>query len=159
MVADAQPDPNADASPEQPSVPPPPVAIAPARNTGSIQKLLMVAFGALALAGLTGSAVYRLGRRRRRNDWLRERSNWQSVENPHNPPWVEPNRAKPGSQIPDLDELAAAPQDDFAPPMAESEDSDERVEKIEEFLARLTRQLHAEMESKARTEHDTRAAS
>jgi len=157
MVADAQPDPDADASPQQPSVPPPPVAIAPARDTGSIQKLLLVAFGALALAGLTGSAVYRLGRRRRRNDWLRERSNWQSVANPRNPPWVEPNHA--GSQTPDLDELAAAPQDDFAPTMAESEEMDERVEKIEEFLARLTRQLHEELESKARTEHDTRAAS
>jgi hypothetical protein len=159
MVADTDDDPNAGASPQQPGVPPPPMTTTPERNTGSIQKLFLVAFGALTLAGLTGNAVYRLGRRRRRNDWLRERTNWRSTENPHNPPWIEPNRARPGSQPPDLDELAAAPQSDFALSMAETEHSGERVEKIEEFLARLTRQLHEEMEGKARTEHDTRATS
>jgi hypothetical protein len=159
MVADAEPDPNANASAQQPSVPPPPIATAPPRDTGSIQKLLLVAFGALALAGLTGSAVYRLGRRRRRDDWLRERTDWQSSDNPHNPPWVEPNRARPASQTLDLDELAAAPQSDLAPTMAESEYSDARVEKIEEFLARLTKQLHEEFEGTGRAERDARAAS
>jgi hypothetical protein len=142
MAADVTDDANAAAPPQQSSVTPPPVAAAPARNTGSIQKLLLVAFGALTLAGLSGNAVYRLGRRRRRNDWLRERTNWRSMENPHNPPWVEPNRARPGSRPPDLDELAAAPQSDLALSMAETEETGERVEKIEEFLARLTKQLH-----------------
>jgi len=56
-------------------VPPPPAALAmPAdRNTGSLQKLLLVAFGALALAGLTGSAVYRLADSRRRARIRRDR--------------------------------------------------------------------------------------
>jgi hypothetical protein len=157
MVADAEPEPQADATPQQRGVPPPPLAT-PERDTGSIQKLLLVAFGALALAGLTGSAVYRLGRRRQRNDWLRERTNWQSTENPHNPPWIEPNLARPASQTPDLDELAA-PQADFALTMAETENSGDRVEKIEEFLARLTKQLHEEMEGSGRTERNARAAS
>src|ERR1700743_379597 len=61
----------------------------PERPGSSIQKLLMVAFGALALAGLTGSAVYRPGSRRRRNDWLRERNAWQEAQNPNRPPWVD----------------------------------------------------------------------
>ena len=45
----------------------------------AVDSLPMVAGGALTLAGLTGSAVYRLGRRRRRNDWLRERNAWQDA--------------------------------------------------------------------------------
>ena len=113
MVADAQSD---DAAQQQPGVPPPPpVAAPPERQIGSIQKLFLVAGGALALAGLTGSAVYRLGRRRKRNDWLRERSNWQSEQNPHNPPWVEPVLAQPHTALADLDEThGVVPQSDFA---------------------------------------------
>jgi hypothetical protein len=165
MVADAESDTNAnaDTSSQQPEIPPPPVASAPERNAGSVQKLLLVAFGALALAGLTGSAVYRLGRRRRRDDWLLERTNWQSEENPRHPPWVdEPQLARPNPDVPDLDELAA-PQSDFAQDMgqemANAEDSSDRVEKIEDFLARFTRQLHEELESTTRSQRDAHAPS
>ncbi len=81
--SDSQPDTTASVAPE-PS--PSPVAVIQAappadrqigdRHRGSIPMLLLVAFGALALAGLTGSTVYRLasiGRRmRRENRWRRK---------------------------------------------------------------------------------------
>lgn len=158
MVADAQPDMAADPAQQQPGVPPPPISAPPGRKTGSIQMLLLVAGGALALAGLTGSAVYRLGRRRKRNDWLRQRSNWQSDDNPHNPPWVEPAFAQPHTALTDLDEMpGVVPQSDFTDSIGEPEDTDEQVEKIEEFLARLTAQLRQEMET--RGERDAHASS
>jgi hypothetical protein len=145
MVADAQPEATATADSSPEPAPPPAMTAPPDRNIGSIQKLFIVAIGALALAGLTGSAVYRLGRRRKRNDWLRERSNWQSEENPHTPPWIEPRAAQPNPALADLDE-SVVPRSDFALAMAETESGD-RVEKIEEFLARLTKQLQAELET------------
>jgi hypothetical protein len=157
MSADVQPDTDADAS-QQPSAAPPPVAAPPERKTGSIQMLLLVAGGALALAGLTGRAVYRLGRRRTRNDWLRERTNWQSEENPRNPPWIDPAFAQPHARLADLDEThGVAPQSEFAESIAEAEDSDESIEKIEEFLARLSAKLHRELET--RGERDAHASS
>jgi hypothetical protein len=161
MVADAtDPDAtNAQDSTTQ-AAPPPSLAAVPAeRNTGSIQKLLLVAGGALALAGLTGSAVYRLGRRRKRNDWLRERTNWQSIENPNNPPWVEPVFVHADPDVPDLDEARQTAAHAAATHAFEADETGDRVEKIEEFLARLTEQLHAELESKPRAERDVRAAS
>jgi hypothetical protein len=149
MAADAQ-DNTANAnSANAPDVPPPPAAVSapPERQMGSIQKLAMVAVGALTLAGLTGSAVYRLGRRRRRNDWLRERNAWQDPQNPNRPPWVDEPRLHSNQDVADLDDpLARAPQPDFSLAMNESEAGAERVEKIEDFLARLTEQLHQELE-------------
>jgi hypothetical protein len=157
-------DSNADAGTDAASqtLPPPPLASAPVeRNTGSIQKLLLVAIGALALAGLTGSAVYRLGRRRRRNHWLKERTAWNSVQNPNNPPWVDPQLGH-ADTLPDLDEVrAASPDSDFSIAMAEDYASDDRVEKIEDYLARLTKQLQAEFDgsSSRRAERNVRATS
>ena len=151
MVADAATDPSAATDPTAQVAPPPSLAAAPAeRNTGSLQKLLVVAAGALALAGLTGSAVYRLGRRRRRNDWLRERSNWQSTDDQLDPPqldppWVGRESAYAGPAVPDLDEARAAIA--RGEPAQESDAEGDRVEKIEDFLARLTEQLHQELES------------
>jgi hypothetical protein len=155
MVADAQ-----DNTTTGTDTPPPPSAVAapPERQIGSIQKLLMVAFGALTLAGLTGSAVYRLGHRRRRNDWLRERNSWQDAQNPNRPPWVDEPRLHSNLAVADLDERHhaephfaephhAEPQSDLSLTMDEPEADSERVEKIEDFLARLTKQLHAERQS------------
>lgn len=144
MVADTQDNTaTADTSP-----PPAAVTAPPQRQIASIQKLALVAFGALTLAGLTGSAVYRLGRRRRRNDWLRERNAWQEAQNPNRPPWVDEPRLHSNQAIADLDDRhSPAPPSDFSLAMSETEaGSEERVEKIEEFLARLTRQLHEELE-------------
>jgi hypothetical protein len=169
MVADAQPDDanataNTDSSSQPVTPQQQPAAALTERNTGSLQKLMLVALGALTLAGLTGSAVYRLGRsRRRRNDWLRERSNWQTEENPQDPPWiVEPQQLHTSRTAPDLDELAIAPASDHtSPPEAEEfvEETDERVEKIEDFLARFSRQLQTELESTGRAERGARATS
>jgi hypothetical protein len=132
-------------------VPPPPAASSapPERPSGSIQKLLLVAGGALTLAGLTGSAVYRLGRRRRRrNDWLRERNAWQDAQNPNRPPWVDEPRLYANQDVADLDDhpRAREPESDFSLAMNENEAGADRVEKIEDFLARLTEQLHQELE-------------
>jgi hypothetical protein len=144
MVADAQ-----DNAANATDAPPPPAAspAPPERPSSSIQKLLMVAFGALTLAGLTGSAVYRLGRRRRRNDWLRERNAWQDAQNPNRPPWVDEPRLHSNQDVADLDDRhVRAQESDFSLAMSESEAGSDRVEKIEDFLARLTEQLHQELE-------------
>jgi hypothetical protein len=143
------------------TLPPPDLAAAPVeRNTGSLHQLMLVAVGALALAGLTGSAVYRLGRRRKRQDWLRERSNWQSLENPRDPPWVDPQFAVANSNVPDLDEVKKAEPALQLSPDFEADESGGRVEKIEDFLARLTKQLHDELEGMPpATERKARAAS
>lgn len=144
MAADAQ-----DNTTTAANAPQTPAVAAPAeRQAGSIQKLLLVAFGALTLAGLTGSAVYRLGRRRRRNDWLRDRNSWQEAQNPHRPPWVDEPRLHTNFEPADLDEERhhTEPQSDVSLTMSETEAGTERVEKIEEFLARLSRQLHEELE-------------
>jgi hypothetical protein len=174
MAADAQADTTADSS-----VPPPPVAAPPERQTGSIQKLALVVVGALTLAGLTGSAVFRLGRRRRRNDWLRERSAWQTEQNPHLPPWVDEPRLRSDPAVADLDEQILAEQEsEFSiagsshvePRFAESpvatreagaparREDGEHGEKIEDFLARLTQQLQEELDG-PRSHRDARAAS
>jgi hypothetical protein len=78
--ADTQPDTAASAAPEpssasvtQPPAPPGDRQLAN-RHPGSIAKLLLVAFGALALAGLTGSTVYRLASVRRR---VRPEDRWR----------------------------------------------------------------------------------
>jgi hypothetical protein len=144
---------DAPAAPTSVPVPPPPMQAAPPmdRNMGSLQKLLLVAFGALALAGLTGSAVYRLAGARRRARMRRER--WparkiqqiaadapmparkvqQIAADAPIPPWAEPNIDR------------TAPPHDLASPSVEIDSADDRVERIEDFLARLTRQLQAEM--------------
>src|SRR5262249_44175511 len=102
MVADTQD--NAANAPTDTAPPPAAVSVPPERQIGSIQKLAMVAVGARTLAGLTGSAVYRLGRRRRRNDWLRERNAWQDAQNPNRPPWVDEPRLHSNHAVADLDE-------------------------------------------------------
>jgi hypothetical protein len=147
---------DAPAAPASVPVPPPPAqTVMPTeRNTGSLQKLLLVAFGALALAGLSGSAVYRLAGARRRARMRRDRWPARKVQriaaDAHQriaadaqmpqqmPPWAEPEIGR------------TAPPPDLSRPSVESveiDNVDDRVERIEDFLARLTRQLEAEMEA------------
>ena len=124
---------------------PPPVAVAaPAsmpsdRNMGSLQKLLLVAFGALALAGLIGSAAYRLAAVRRRAGLQRDRWPPRAIEQIADdapiPPWVQPVNGE------------TAPPHDPARERLEFDGADKRVERIEDFLARLTKQLKTEMEA------------
>ena len=124
--ADSQP-----AAPESPAAQP---AQAVERNIGSLQKLLLVAFGALALAGLTGSAVYRsaAGARARRKRTLRTTIP-ELADDLSPPPWAAPKLrgTMPRRVIPYfLDEI---------------ERPNDGAERIEDFLARLTKQLEAEM--------------
>ena len=115
-----------------------PTAVPTDRNMGSLQKLLLVAFGALALAGLSGSAVYRLAAVRRRG---LQRDRWppRVVEEVDDdapiPPWVQPVTGE------------TAPSHDPGRERLEFDVADKRVERIEDFLARLTKQLETEMEA------------
>ena len=115
-----------------------PTAVPTDRNMGSLQKLLLVAFGALALAGLSGSAVYRLAAVRRRG---LQRDRWppRAVEEVDDdapiPPWVQPVTSE------------TAPSHDPGRERLEFDVADKRVERIEDFLARLTKQLETEMEA------------
>jgi hypothetical protein len=127
------------------------------RNIGSLQKLLLVAFGALALAGLTGSAVYRsaAGARRR----ARPKDRWpkklpakaravsgttSKTQRTSAPELVDAARLPPWA-APELD--GTAPRRITPSARDESEHPSDRVERIEDFLARVTKQLQAEMEN------------
>lgn len=104
---------------------------APATPSVSLQMLLAVLGGALALAGLTASIVYRLGRRgrqRRLDTEARRAVLWEGVETAPTPVWLEaaPETAAP-RPIPDRRPVQGTrPQ--------------ERYEKIEEILAQLVKQ-------------------
>jgi hypothetical protein len=157
-AADEQAD--ATAVPTPPPAPPPPAqAVTPMeRNIGSLQKLLLVAFGALALAGLTGSAVYRLAgarhrARMRRDRWpARKAPPLELIADQSTAPWTPP----------ELEE--AAPPHDLSQSSVEFDDPDpvefddpepeEHVERIEDFLARLTIQLEAELEAAPWPHHE-----
>jgi hypothetical protein len=67
------------AAPDQQDAAPQAAANGPGKYSGSLQELLMVAFAALALAGLTGSGVYRLARagNAKRYDASRRSNDWQ----------------------------------------------------------------------------------
>ena len=83
VVADAQSD--QATAPAQAAAAAAPVTAdpVPAKPTGSLQTLLMVIAGALALAGLTGSAIFRLGGGRRRApniDRARRRVIWEAAD-------------------------------------------------------------------------------
>lgn len=94
-LADARPAPKATAAPAAA-----PVTLAAAeapadKPTGSLQTLLLVIGGALALAGILGSAIYRFGGSRVRvqaRNGTRRRVNWDNFEPPADnarAPWAE----------------------------------------------------------------------
>jgi hypothetical protein len=135
----AQPDPGADqpavaAEPAPASVPAAPAPTAPAttvtpveKYSGSLQELLIVAFAALALAGLIGSAVYRLssvGRSRRRYDATRRSADWQQPRKKKTPrarpadPQPVSTRAERYARSPDVAAEPAeyAPEPSYAAP-------------------------------------------
>ena len=88
------------------------------KYSGSLQELLMVAFAALALAGLTGSAVYRLASLRhakRRYDASRRSADWQAPKKKRRAP---PAKMKPEHVAPSAEFATQAnfvPQTNFAP--------------------------------------------
>ncbi|WP_348522525.1 hypothetical protein [Bradyrhizobium iriomotense] len=110
VVADTQPAPSPAASPA-------PVTVATAnilpvdKPTGSLPTLLLVIAGALALAGITGSAIYRFASVRVKTHEGRRRVNWDNREqrrdNAH-APWAD----APGAfaQRPERPSRAEAPR-------------------------------------------------
>jgi hypothetical protein len=88
------------------------------KYSGSLQELLMVAFAALALAGLIGSAVYRLASLRhakRRYDASRRSVDWQAPKKKRRAP---PSKMKPEHVAPSAEFATQAnfvPQTNFAP--------------------------------------------
>jgi hypothetical protein len=155
MVADAQPaaDAAAAATPAPPD--PPAQASPPAREIGSLQKLALVALGALALAGISGSLVYRLAgarwRRRREARWPeRQPSSPSLADEARGAPWVAPELSP---TVPHEDVAHEDPErENVAANTIEFGKSDDSFEKIEDFLARLTKQLQDELQTPRSTE-------
>jgi hypothetical protein len=147
------------------------------RHLGSIPTLLLVAFGALALAGLTGHTVYRLasfGRRVRPEDrWNR---NIKQRSAPASRPRPIPIRPEPieeafedhfeddvaGEELADVEagqtvrkpverepvaELRFEPRVKFSDPEPQAVDPHDRRVQIEAHLAQLTRQLQADLKA------------
>ena len=158
MVADAQPTDTITATPAPAE---PPQASPPAREVGSLQKLALVAFGALALAGITGSLVYRLAgarwRRRREARWpQRQPAPSLLADEARGAPWVAPELSPtvPHEDGMDFahDDHADVGHEDAAADRIEFGRNDDSFEKIEDFLARLTKQLQDELQTTRSTE-------
>jgi hypothetical protein len=62
-----------------------------------MQMLFLVMAGALTLAGLTASVIFRFGRARAKHSELRgsERINWDSIDTGHSSPPIFPNEQAP----------------------------------------------------------------
>jgi hypothetical protein len=121
----------ADASSDAPASAPAAGNVAPARPSVSLQMLFAVIGGALALAGLTASVVYRLGRRKERRLATPERRAvlWEGVESGPRPPWVPPDIEEETAPLPIPKRRTA-----------QSPRAQERHQKIEELLAQLVQQ-------------------
>jgi hypothetical protein len=137
MVADASPTPQA-----EPSLAPAPIAASTPKAAGSLQMLLLVILGVLALASLTGSVVYQLGRRRHvARAAARPRDIRRSANPAHIPPWPD---LQPGNRAARAD-FARRP--DFARADNQASSRDNGVKRIEELLARLSKLSQSDMES------------
>jgi hypothetical protein len=152
VVADAQP---ADAATTPAPAEPPQASPSPTREVGSLQKLALVVLGALALAGISGSLVYRLAgarsRRKRQERWpQREQVSPSLAVEARGAPWVAPELSPtvPHDDVADLD----AAHEDVAAHRVEFGKNDDSFEKIEDFLARLTKQLQDELQNTHSTE-------
>jgi hypothetical protein len=166
MVADAQ---STEAETTTPVAAEPPQPYSPpVREVASLQKLLIVVFGALALAGLTGSLVYRLAgvrsrRQRQERRWPQRQATAPSLEDEtqEGAPWVAPELSPAvlhedvaDMDVADLDvaDHSYVAHDDAARGRVEFGRNDDSFEKIEDFLARLTRQLQDELQTTRATE-------
>src|ERR1700741_2380286 len=119
----------ADASSDTPASAPAAGNVAPARPSVSLQMLFAVIGGALALAGLTASVVYRLGRRKERRLATPERRAvlWEGGESGPRPPWVPPDIEEETAPLP-------IPKRIPKRRTAQSPRAQERHQKIEELL-------------------------
>jgi hypothetical protein len=119
------------------------------RQVGSLQKLALVAFGALALAGISGSLVYRLAgarwSRRRQERWPQRQPAASLADEARGAPWVAPELSP---TVPDVDVVHEdGAHQDVAADSIEFGKSGDSFEKIEDFLERLTRQLQDQMQN------------
>ncbi len=151
VVADAQ---ATDAVVETPAAEPPQPSPPATREVGSLQKLALVAFGALALAGITGSLVYRLAgahlRRRRQERWPQRQPVSPSLaDEARGAPWVAPDLSP---TVPHEDAHEDVEHEDVAAERIDFGKSDDSFEKIEDFLTRLTKQLQDELQNTHATE-------
>jgi hypothetical protein len=150
MVADAQPTETAAPVPAEPPQTSPPAT----REVGSLQKLALVAFGALALAGISGSLVYRLAgarwRRRHQERWPQRQPAPSLADEMRGAPWVAPDLSPtvPLAEVAHED----AEHEDVAAGRIDFGKNDDSFEKIEDFLARLTKQLQDELQNTRSTE-------
>jgi hypothetical protein len=143
---------------------PAPLAAAPAqKEVGSLQMLLLVIFGALTLAGLSGSLVYRLGRarqtaraaQRRRDIWRsadaerrKARKDRQSrnlaaarADFGHRPG----SSSRPDSRAGGVDERWAAGMDAGG---MDAGGLDDKVERVEAFLSQLSKLAQSDAQSR-----------
>jgi hypothetical protein len=135
--ASAQADAGAVPQPATPPVAPAAADSAPEKQSDSIQMLLMVLAGALALAGLIGGMIVRLGRTRapRYQFPANRRAPWDSMQAGGSSPPIFPSEAAP-TQRNDVPRWSAnIPLDPRAP------DNPER--RVTEMLARLARSAQA----------------
>jgi len=163
-VAEAQPD--RATTPAQAAAPAAPATAdtSPAKVPASLATLLMVVAGALALAGLTASAIFRLGARRSaRAVRARPRVAWEAADrarqspprpprksppqaSPKMPPWTNPEQfARRPNLAPGFHESMNHGDMDHSDmdhsDMDQNEmDQNERLDKISEFLERMSRQ-------------------
>jgi hypothetical protein len=149
VIANAQADESAVATP--PPAAPPSLGAPLIREVGSLQKLVLVAFGALALAGISGSLVYRLAGARRRKQrqqrWPERQPSVALLAEPNGgAPWVAPDLS------PTVPHVDAAAEEIQSGDSVESRNDDDGFEKIEDFLARLTRQFEDEIQGTRPTE-------
>jgi hypothetical protein len=153
LVADAGPDPVATPSPRAAApVGPGRTDVQPGRASGSVQMLLLVILGALALAGLTGSIVFRLGGRPRSNSIRGSRRVvWETAE-------------RPVLELEDEDDMPTQWADTDQPPpeytrggALQPNDSDERIDMITEFLERMSKQVRADADAISAADSASRA--
>jgi hypothetical protein len=150
LVADAGPDPVPTPLPRAAApVGPGRADVQPGRASGSVQMLLLVILGALALAGLTGSIVFRLGGRPRSNSIRGSRRVvWESTERPV----LELEDDMP-TQWADTDQ---PPPEYTRGGALQPNDSDERIDMITEFLERMSKQVRADADAISAADSATR---
>jgi hypothetical protein len=142
VVAAAAPDANANAVTDlTPKVPP----VAPTKvetavgTSASLQMLHLGMFGAIAVSSLTGSAIYLLGRMRRRSqrnaslnllDWPAEEATYHAGI----PPWLEPNTVSPTCDLDPGPDAGSQSVD------RQRNDQGDNFREIERLLARFANQ-------------------
>ncbi|MDB5575751.1 MAG: hypothetical protein JWR80_927, partial [Bradyrhizobium sp.] len=94
------------------------------KPTGSVQMLLIAILGALALAGLLASAIFRLSGRRRNSSRVDRRVNWDSVRTDR-PSLSDEARADRSMREPGL-----LPQGSLPRELRAADDPDQRIAQL-----------------------------